>query len=92
MGKRLEAGTQVTWESQSQGSWKVKSGRVIGYIPAGADPFELYPQLKEARRSHIKFSRVSASPRYLVAVPRGGRSTATDYYAPLATRLERTSG
>lgn len=89
MSERIPVGTEVTWTSQANGSAKTKNGRVVAYIPADADPFRIYPALKTAARTRVKFQCWSQVDRYLVLVPRGGQSVHLDYYAPLAKWLEQ---
>lgn len=75
-----EPGDIVEWESQAGGSAKVKRGKVLVILPAGRRLNQYLPAgTSDAQR---KAQNVSAIPRVLVEVPRGGKSVQLDYYAP----------
>lgn len=90
MSNRFAIGTEVMWNSQSQGYWKVKKGTVIAFVPAGAHPKDYFdPAQVGAKKSHIKFDyRPSVNDRYIVAVPAGKDEQIVHYYAPPAKWLE----
>lgn len=80
MLKYPEIGEQVTWESQSAGHWKRKTGTVLEIIQKGNRAKRIPP---EALKSHVRFnSRTSINDRALVAVPAGKDGQITHYYAP----------
>jgi len=91
VSNRFAIGTEVMWNSQAQGYWKVKKGTVIAFVPAGdhiKDYFD--PAQVGAKKSHIKFDyQISPNDRYIVAVPAGKDGQITHYYAPPAKRLEK---
>ena len=75
-----EIGEQVTWESQSAGHWKRKTGTVLEIIQKG-NRAKRIPQ--ETLKSHVKFDgRTSMYDRALVAVPAGKDGQIIYYYAP----------
>lgn len=84
----IEAGKTVSWVSQSQGSDKRKTGKVMAIIPRGKSAKELIPL--DIKKSHIKFD-VDISfdrERVLVAVPAGKDDQITHYYCPGRNILE----
>jgi hypothetical protein len=81
----LPVGTQVSWQSQANGTYVEKRGKIIAFVDAS----ELVMLPPRVLRSHFKGELFSTRPRYLVAVPRGGKSKITDYYAPLASVIHR---
>lgn len=84
----IQKGDTVQWVSQAQGSEKVKRGTVHAVVPARYNPNLYLP--RDITRSQIKFDGSNANyTRYIVAVPRGGRSTVTDYYCPKPGALEK---
>lgn len=84
---RIPPGVDVEWDTHGPGGWKRKRGWVLGYVEPGANAYMLVPQPWLEFKSRVRFQAVSAVPRYLVAVPR--RSGRPDFYAPLASVLER---
>lgn len=83
----MKAGDKVTWESQSLGSWKEKSGVIVAMIPKGESANGYIPPY--AKKSHVKFDvDRSANDRVLVAVPAGKDGQITHYYCPAKAVLE----
>lgn len=74
---KIKRGSQVTWESQAQGFWKKKTGKVVEVVPAGKPP---------------KCNKLEGSggPRkvtsYVVQVPGAGKAKPT-YYWPRSEAL-----
>ena len=64
-------GTEVAWNSQAHGVWRLKQGIVEAHIPAGESAYEALRRLKICvPRSRIRIgSDVSSHDRYLVVVP-----------------------
>lgn len=91
MNERIASGTTVSWESQSWGVTKKKTGSVVVFVPAGQDPREIWPEASQVKKSHIKFDmRPSRNDRYIVAVPRpNSRTGVVNYYAPVAKWLQQ---
>lgn len=93
MSTRLEPGTQVTWTIHGTGGTKTKTGQVVAFVPAGKRLTEVMPELRSLPKTRVKaglpWGDTSGQDRYLVEVPRGGKSTLFDYYAPLAKWLEK---
>lgn len=93
MAERIAPGTQVKWTSHGAGGAKSKSGEVVGFIPGGKKMTDLFPQVLDVPKTRVKaglpWGDTSGYDRYLVAVPRGGKSTLVDYYAPCAKWLEK---
>lgn len=86
-------GDKVTWDSQSQGSWITKTGTVLQQIERGQDAIKILQELegKGIAANAIKFQAITLGfPRVLVKVPRGGKSTKFDYYAPRLSALKKT--
>jgi len=81
----IVAGDTVKWESQSGGYWKKKEGKLIGYCQAEKDAKQFVP--KGTPVSRIKFQSKSPFERAIVEVPRGGKSTISDYYAPRVSHV-----
>ncbi len=77
----MKKGDIVTWESQSGGVIKKKTGEIIAMISSGDGAMRLLPE--SAKKSHIKFDKdVSAWDRALVAVKTGKDNQLTHYYCP----------
>lgn len=81
----MKIGDRVVWESQSQGSWKKKTGVIIADIPPKKDARKYVPS--GAKKSHIKFDGTSCKHRMLVAVPAGKDGQITHYYCPHISNL-----
>lgn len=89
-------GEIVTWASQAQGTTKVKTGRIVAYVPAHEDYRRYFdPDKVGAKKSHVKFDYpIAQNARYIVAVPRNPNAPdpyapgKVDYYAPLARWFE----
>ncbi|KIL37950.1 hypothetical protein SD70_29615 [Gordoniibacillus kamchatkensis] len=85
--KKIEVGSKVKWVSQSQGSVKEKAGIVHAVVEAGANAMSLLPT--GIVSSQIKFDTWrSLHKRYIIAVPRGGKSQKIDYYCPRVGDLQ----
>lgn len=83
MTPKFETGAAVRWTSQSQGSTKEKIGTVHAVVPAGESPIDYLAERYSS--AQIKFDKLISTTsyvRYLIAVPRGGRSVKVDYYCP----------
>lgn len=78
----MKAGDTVTWESQAQGSFTQKTGKVVALIPIRASAKNFLP--KDVKKSHVKFDtdRSLDRERVLVAVPAGKDGQITHYYCP----------
>jgi len=92
MDQILKRGTLVTWESQAGGYTKRKVGTILAFIPKNEDGYQelfkiFFPEFR-LPPSQIKGQRYSQSARYLVEVPRGGKSKLSDYYTPYDSRVE----
>lgn len=86
----LPPGTQVTWTSQANGTEKTKTGTVIAYCPAWEHPLlAMNRRLLPTERA----DGLAPSPnnRYIVSVPRGGKSSLADIYTPRANLVEPAS-
>ncbi len=86
---QFNIGDKVQWESQSSASRTTKTGTVYAIVHSGDDPHKLVPNGISA--SQIKFDstcNTGEEERYVVAVPRGGRSTKADYYYPRNVHLK----
>jgi hypothetical protein len=85
--KILEVGDKVKWSSQSNASRKMKVGSVHVVVEAGQNAMTLLPT--GLYGSQIKFdSWYAKHKRYIVAVPRGGKSDKNDYYCPRVGDLQ----
>ncbi|MED4779549.1 hypothetical protein [Brevibacillus choshinensis] len=73
-------GDTVTWESQSQGSFKEKTGKVLAIILPEEDLYKPVPE--GIAKTRIKGQRFSSIARALVEVPREALRFGSDYYAP----------
>ncbi|MEK8128688.1 hypothetical protein WMW72_12305 [Paenibacillus filicis] len=78
----MKPGDKVTWTSQSNGGVKTKTGVIHAVVPTGSRASIYLP--KDISTSQRKFDNIFAVnfDRYIVAVPRGGKSVLTDYYCP----------
>ena len=85
----IKTGDTVTWESQAQGSWVRKTGKVIAIVPPGESALGWVPA--EAKKSHVKFEVdiYLKGDRAVVAGTYGGL---THYYAPRVSALEVEGG
>ncbi|AHV96138.1 hypothetical protein [Paenibacillus sabinae] len=88
MTTKFKRGDVVQWTSQSQGVTTTKRGTVHQKVLVMHNPKHFIP--KEAKPSHIKFDlRVAGFERYIIAVPRGGKSQIIDYYCPKPGLLQQ---
>ena len=76
----IKPGTIVTWISQSSGFFKMKTGDVVGFIPAGIN-FNEYIKQNNLQRLYLKGNIVSQSDRYLVKVTTE-KGKSANYYTP----------
>lgn len=84
-----KVGDTLEWTSGAGGMDKMKKGEVIAIVPAGGSlKSALIGTGRDASRSAIKAQDVSDSDRYLVQVPRGGKSIFFDYHAPLVRTID----
>lgn len=84
----MKAGDTVTRESQAQGSFIEKMGKVVAIIPVKESAKSFLP--KDVKKSHVKFDtdRSFDRERVLVAVPAGNSAQLTHYYCPSRSMLE----
>lgn len=81
-----QVGEKVTWTSQSAGSTKTKEGTVHAIVPAKRSAYFFVPDVVPS--SSYKFDTNYADyERFIIAVPRGGKSTKVDYYCPRPSLL-----
>lgn len=87
----IKVGDKVTWESQAQGSWVRKTGKVIAVVPPGESALGWVPL--GTKKSHIKFEVdvYLRGDRAVVAVPAGAYDELINYYAPRLSVLEISS-
>lgn len=76
----MKIGDKVKWTSQAQGRWKEKRGILIAFLGPDDDAYDFLPT--GLPKSRFKGQRTSLNRRALAEVPRGGKSTLSDYYAP----------
>ncbi|MGF7032393.1 hypothetical protein J2T17_003316 [Paenibacillus mucilaginosus] len=85
--EQIQVGMQVKWTSQTQGVSKEKFGTVYAIVEARKNAFGALPL--GLTRAQIKFDTPFAGhKRYIVEIPRGGKSTKSDYYCPRMTDLQ----
>jgi len=109
---RATPGVAALWSSQAGGCTRSKSGTILAFIPSHASAQEAIakhagkpvydPHGEHARSACVPASKIkgllrSATPRYLVAVPRLRKGTGEptehiDYYLPLASVINRRLG
>ena len=84
----INVGDTVTWESQAQGSWTRKTGKVIAVVLPGESALGWVPA--EAKKSHVKFEVdiYLKGDRAVVAVPAGAYGGLTHYYTLRVSVLE----
>ncbi|MFS0837245.1 hypothetical protein [Paenibacillus sp. 1P03SA] len=83
----FKVGDKVKWTSQSYGVTKEKRGTVHAVIKPNENAMSYLP--REMKPSQRKFDTYwTVYTRYIVAVPRGGKSVLTDYYCPRPPALE----
>lgn len=89
---KYSTGDEVTWTSKSGGSTILKTGTIAGFCLAGDTPVVMLegerlpdtsPRWKSAPSSSIH-------DRYLIKVPRGGKSILWDIYAPHTLIVDRS--
>lgn len=78
--KNIVIGCKVKWESQAQGSWKEKEGKVIAIIQPNMDIKKYLP--KDTKISRCMFDGRSQNERLLVEVMGGAKKSLKYYYAP----------
>lgn len=82
-----QVGDKVTWISQAGGWTKTKEGTVHAVVPANKCTIDYLPSVSVAQ---VKFDTYyTAQERYIIAVPRGGKSTKVDYYCPRPSALRK---
>lgn len=66
----IKVGTTVQWSSQSVGCWKEKEGVLLGQIPSGVKPVDIFPWLSDLKTSQLSLDPYypSKNNRYLVEV------------------------
>lgn len=83
---KFKAGDEASWLSKSGGYEKLKTGTIVGICLAGASPQSVHSDLAKipdrSPRWAGGYSNISSSDRYVIAVPRGGKSLLTDFYMP----------
>lgn len=75
-------GDKVAWRSQSGGKWSEKCGRVLGILESGKRVSTL---VEDVGMYKMQCDPISHSDRYVVVVPRVGKSgnpIASALYAP----------
>ncbi|MEY9096326.1 hypothetical protein [Paenibacillus sp. RC84] len=83
----FKVGDKVKWTSQAGGSTKEKRGTVYAVLTPNANALRQLPV--DMRPAQRKFdTHYTPYVRYIVAVPRGGKSVLTDYYCPRPAALE----
>ncbi|OXM84593.1 hypothetical protein [Paenibacillus rigui] len=87
--KILQVGDKVKWSSQAQGSVKEKAGMVIAIVPGGQRASKYLPDgIEMKNKTYVKFdTEIAKHVRYIVEVPRGGKSVKFDYYCPRVESL-----
>lgn len=77
-------GDLITWESQSGGVSKSKTGQIVSICVAGEIPVAVHQGFPIDRGSSLWRSRptVSKNDRYVVSVPRGSKSGKVWFYTP----------
>jgi len=77
---------KIEWESSSQGTTKVKQGKVLAVIPPGDKVEKICPELQNLGGSQKKYSPKSSNWRLLVEVKRfsnkTGKCLRPHYYTP----------
>lgn len=77
---------EVSWLSKSGGYEKLKTGTIVGVCLAGRRPQSVHPDLEKLGNRSARWAGgsagVSTNDRYIVSVPRGGKSVLTDFYLP----------
>ena len=81
----FKPGDKVHWESQSQGTWKLKYGFFIMIIEPGEDATAFLPP--DLPKSRFKGERISKIRRALVEVVTG-KYRPCNYYAPRLSALQ----
>jgi hypothetical protein len=85
---RIPNGTAVKWTSQANAGRKTKKGVVLAFVPAWEDPIKVLGR-ELAPNERMREQWATQSVRYIVAVPRGGKSKLVDLYLPRASVVER---
>lgn len=88
MSHRFIPGTRVQWDSQANGSLTVKTGEVLGLIPANTIITKVVPGMAKVPRNRILGQFTSTVDRYLVAVNKGKRKESFYYYTPRAKQVK----
>lgn len=81
----MKVGDKVKWSSQAGGVWKEKRGTLIALLAPEQDALKMLPS--ELPKSRFKGERFSENFRGMVEVPRGGKSSLSDFYAPRMSAL-----
>src|SRR5690606_8298106 len=84
--QQWRVGDHVKWSSQAQGTTKLKRGKVHAVVMANVSVRAYMSGISD---SQWKFDTIYAPyVRYIIAVPRGGKSTKVDYYCPRPSMLQ----
>lgn len=87
----IETGKKVTWIS----SYKRKKGTVLAFCPAWENPCDALERTRGVallpNERSVDGMPASKNDRYLVAVPRGGKSKLVDIYTPYVSLVKEVS-
>jgi hypothetical protein len=92
MTKIIPNGTTVTWSNNTVYGPKFKTGTVLVYVPAWEKPYNVLGRSLEPNERIVNKAdglKASKNARYLVAVPRGGKSALVDIYTPYVSQVVR---
>lgn len=83
---KFKLNDSVKWTSQARGHTITKLGEVFAVVSPNEDAFKYFPD--GTSRSQIQFdAHYAEHERYIVKVPRGGKSLKFDYYCPRVSQL-----
>lgn len=84
MDSPIPIGTTVTWKPAG---FRFHVGTVLAFVPAWEHPLNALGRFLEPHERADGLGRTQ-SIRYLVAVPRGGKSELVDIYTPRASLVK----
>lgn len=89
---KYSTGDEVTWTSKSGGTSTIKTGTIAGVCLAGDTPVFMHEgqQLPDTSLRWKSAPSPSIHDRYLIKVPRGGKSILWDIYAPQTSVVDRS--
>ena len=87
---KFKVGQHIEWKSQSAGSWKTKTGKIIAIVAVNESITETLERLGYDSYECVVSAQTTARiPRYLVDTTPDGSKSKNQIYAPDFARAEK---